>query len=995
VPDKSTTFTGTGIVSTVDKMSFKFENMWLKTEGFVDRVKGWWSTYQFTGTPSFVLASKLKALKEDLKLWNKHVFGDVSLKQLQLCSELSRLDEKEELGGLSYVDRDRRKVVISELDKLAHLEETSWRQKSRVLWLKEGDNNTKFFHKMANSNRRRNYMKSVEVDGIVHENADEVRDNVVCFYESLYQEKEAWRPTVEGLDFHSIGAFDSAQLERKFDREEVVSVLKDLKGDKAPGPDGFSMAFFHKCWDIVGDDVMGFFEEFHTHCKFEKSLNATFIALIPKKRDALNIRDYRPISLISSMYKLLSKVLANRIKTILELLISDSQNAFVGGHQTLDSVLIANECLDSRLKSSTPGILCKLDIEKAYDHVNWDCLLYLLARMGFGNRWCQWIKTCISTVQFSVLVNGSPEGFFGNSRGLRQGDPLSPLLFLLVMEVLSKMFKKSEEAGLICGFMAGVLGGSEVRISHLLFADDTIVFCDAVPEQVMHIRKVLSCFEAVTGLKVNLTKSEMVPVGVVDSMPYLADLLCCRIGALPMLYLGMPLGAPYKGLSVWNSVLEKIERRLASWQTLYLSKGGRLTLLKSTLSSLPTYFLSLFTIPVSVAQRIEKLQRNFLWGGMGDGVKYHLVRWDQVCSPMDCGGLGVKSLTLFNKALLGKWLWRFGVEESHLWRRVIVAKYGMEWGGWRSKHCRGTHGCGLWKSISSGWDGFSGRIEFSVGKGDRIRFWFDKWCGNFPLKDLFPILYLCSTDRQASIASVLSRSDLDDSCAWNISFLRDFNDWEMPEVLSFFNFIQPFLPNRETDDKLVWPLRKSGKFDVRSYYGALQVPLRSRFPWKIIWGVKAPRRISFFIWTAACGKILTCDNLMRRGHVLAAWCCMCKKGWETVDHLLIHCEVAAALWGFIFQRFGIQWVLPAKVMDLLFGWFNGFGKHSSDIWNLVPLCLMWSLWQERNSRVFEDKEKSLLQLQEVFVGLLYDCSRTWGFTTASSLPEFAVSFYVD
>ncbi len=271
------------------KRSFKFENMWLKTEGFVDRVKNWWSTYTFTGSPSFILASKLKALMEDLKCWNKYVFGDVNLKQLQLLADLSQFDEQEELGGLSQADRDSRKAVLSELDKLAHLKETSWRQKSRVLWLKEGDNNTKLFHKMVNSNRRRNFMKRVEVGDVIHEDTSAIRDNVVCFYENLYQETEAWRPSVDGLDFHSIGADEASLLERKFDREEVFLVLKYLQGDKAPGPDGFSMAFFHRCWEVVGDEVMGFFEEFHTHCKFEKSLNATFIALIPKKRDALNI----------------------------------------------------------------------------------------------------------------------------------------------------------------------------------------------------------------------------------------------------------------------------------------------------------------------------------------------------------------------------------------------------------------------------------------------------------------------------------------------------------------------------------------------------------------------------------------------------------------------------------------------------------------------------------------------------------------------------------
>ena len=143
------------------------------------------------------------------------------------------------------------------------------------------------------------------------------------------------------------------------------------------------------------------------------------------------------------------------------------------------SVLIGNECLDSRLKSHVPGVVCKLDIEKAYEHVNWDALFYLLDRMGFGVRWRGWIKACITTVRFSIIVNGSPVGFFGSSRGLRQGDPLSPLLFLLIMEVLSRMLKKIEDCGLLRGFLVGPNNFIGVRISHLLFADGTILFCDA------------------------------------------------------------------------------------------------------------------------------------------------------------------------------------------------------------------------------------------------------------------------------------------------------------------------------------------------------------------------------------------------------------------------------------------------------------------------------------------------------------------------------------
>ena len=278
------------------KSSFKFENMWLKEADFVAKVQGWWSSYVFTGTPSFVLASKLKALKEDLRHWNKETFGDVHYRKTCQMGEVLRLDVKEGLDGLSDEEVLLREEHKCEAVRLAHLEETSWRQKSRVLWLQEGDDNTKFFHCMANSNRRRNYVNGLEVDEVFYEENEEVKQQIVQFYSFLYQENEPWRPVVDGLPFASIGAAAQAHLERPFELEEVVQVLKDVQGDKAPGPDGYTMAFFQKCWSVLEKDVMDFFGKVHTYCKFEKSLNTTFLSLIPKKVDATNIRDFHPIS---------------------------------------------------------------------------------------------------------------------------------------------------------------------------------------------------------------------------------------------------------------------------------------------------------------------------------------------------------------------------------------------------------------------------------------------------------------------------------------------------------------------------------------------------------------------------------------------------------------------------------------------------------------------------------------------------------------------------
>ena len=199
------------------------------------------------------------------------------------------------------------------------------------------------------------------------------------------------------------------------------------------------------------------------------------------------------------MYKIIAKLLANRLSVVLGKIISPSQNAFVKGRQILDSVLIANECLDSKIEATLLGVLCKLDLEKAYDHVNWEFLLYLLRRCGFSAKWRRWIYFCISSVRFSILVNGSPCSFSQSSWGIRQGDPLSPMLFVIVMEALSRLIDKAIGASLLSGFSVGEVANVPLEISHLLFADDMLIFCEANPDHLFHLRSILVWFKASSG----------------------------------------------------------------------------------------------------------------------------------------------------------------------------------------------------------------------------------------------------------------------------------------------------------------------------------------------------------------------------------------------------------------------------------------------------------------------------------------------------------------
>lgn len=277
----------------------------------------------------------------------------------------------------------------------------------------------------------------------------------------------------------------------------------------------------------------------------------------------------------------------------------------MGGRQILDGVLIANEVIDCMKSSKSGGIILKVDFEKAYDCVNWDFLQFLLSRMGFGLKWISWIMECVSSALVSVLVNGSPTKEFRMKRGLRQGDPLSPFLFNMVVEGLHLMFEKALEVGLIDGICVGMNG---LKISHLQFADDTIVFCLDDVSVVANVKRILCCFELVSGLKINFSKSSIIGVGIsAERAIELARVIDCSVGCLPVNYLGFPLGANPRCVKTWDPVIKKVQSRLSSWKSRFLSFGGRITLLKASLGNVPLYYLSLFKAPKSVYEAINKI----------------------------------------------------------------------------------------------------------------------------------------------------------------------------------------------------------------------------------------------------------------------------------------------------------------------------------------------------------------------------------------------------
>ena len=317
--------------------------------------------------------------------------------------------------------------------------------------------------------------------------------------------------------------------------------------------------------------------------------------------------------------------------------------------------MIANESLRWLKKKKLSGTLIKLDFHKAYDSVNWAFLELAMKKLGFGRKWIGWIVNCVTSASMSILLNGTPLKPFKMGKGLRQGDPLSPYLFILVSEMLVHFLKKAKDLNLIDGVP---IGKDKVRLQHLQFADDTLIFAPKNPDCIRNYFRILDVFAVMSGLHLNYSKSSFISWNEGDHIwvKEVARSFGCLYAKCPVKYLGLPLGNTMNRAAAWKPVVEKIQNRLASWKSKILSRAGRVTLIKSVLNSLPLYYMSMFMMPRSIALKIVKIQRNFFWGG-GNGERKGLpmVKWSSIELPKQLGGLDVGNIMYKNLILLFKW----------------------------------------------------------------------------------------------------------------------------------------------------------------------------------------------------------------------------------------------------------------------------------------------------------------------------------------------------
>jgi hypothetical protein len=457
---------------------FKFNCSWIGDLSFNTLVKKTWAEMMDWSNSSTILLliEKLKYLKQKVIYWQVKKQQAMKANLVQVEEQIATLFHNNPSHIFNAEDINLLHELTHKKNKILAHEEATWRLRSRAIWIEKGDKNTSFFHKYASQRRNHNTIWDLtDDDGNAAITDWELHSLAFNHFRTQYQASETENIDVQYDVLQLVMRFFNESKNQNLGKPVTLEELKDtidkMPKDKSPGPDGWTQELFQHFFEIMGMDMLNVVEESRLTGKILGALNATFFTLIPKSSKPVNFNDFRPIALCNFMYKVISKTIANRLKDTLAKCISFEQFGFLKDRLIFDAVGITQESLHSAKLKKLNAVILKLDLKRAYDSVSWQYLYLLLDQIGLDRLNKSRIMGCLTLVNTVVLVNGTPTDFFRCHRGLRQGYPMSPMLFLLVIEALNRMINQAVETGTFKGLKVA----PGIHISHLLFVDDVLI----------------------------------------------------------------------------------------------------------------------------------------------------------------------------------------------------------------------------------------------------------------------------------------------------------------------------------------------------------------------------------------------------------------------------------------------------------------------------------------------------------------------------------------
>jgi hypothetical protein len=572
------------------------------------------------------------------------------------------------------------------------------------------------------------------------------------------------------------------------------------------------------------------------------------------------------------------------------------------------------------------GVFLKLDIARAFDSLSWPFLFEVLRHLGFGPMWLRWIGLLLYTASVRVLVNGVPGRSIKLVRGLRQGDPTSPQLFVIAMEVLTLCFVKAAEEG----FLADLYGCAlKQRVS--IYADDVALFIRPEVQDIVTAREILRCFGMASGLTVNYGKSCAIVIrGEALDKILVKHLLRCELGEFPCKYLGLQLSTGALSRAHWQPVLDKVIASLPAWQRGLLARSGRLVLIKSVVTARPIHQLLIMEAPAWLMEEIDKWTRAFFWAGK-DTVNggQCLVSWQQICKPVRYGGLGVHNLRLQGLALRVRWEWLRRTDQARPWQGLP---------GMKDKEAI---------------EAFNSLVAIKLGDGAKVLFWTDRWIRGAAMKDLAPIVFE-SVGAQKRCKRTVSEA-LENHC-WVDDVGPGLGPVGLLQCLRILEIVCTIQRDAAAEDVFAWPWSSSGKYDARSTYKML---CQGSVRWEgasCVWRSSAPLKCKIFAWLALQFRLWTSDRRVRHGlQEVVSTCYTCLQEVDSVSHVLMGCVFARQVWFRCLQTFGLELAIPTASDSLQSWWFEArkrFGKKEKRGFDTLVILISWRLWKQRNARVF-------------------------------------------